>query len=425
MASLNLRNTLLRPLTNSEIDANFTNINDEVATKLNSSSYTASDVLSKLLTVDVNDSGINATTLNGVTFASTNTVSTLVQRDASGNFAAGAITGTSFTSTGTISASGQTLTIGTVDATTVNATTFNGNLYLGTTNSITFEGSADDTYETTLTVTNPTVDRTITFPDTTGTVITTGDSATVTNTMLAGSIANSKLANSSITIDGNSVSLGGSVTIAGSDITWTGAQTFRDNRFTITDNTTTSKALVFELSGITTSTTRTLTIPDESGTIATQTYVSNSLTTLVAPGVIVYFATSAAPTGWLKCNGAAISRSTYSNLFAAIAEIWGAGDGLSTFNIPDLRGEFVRVWDDSKGTDAGRIFGSSQSQATDAVYNVESLTTTASSTITIPTDGTFSSYVSTGSGTGRGIRFKRGGQETRPRNVALLACIKI
>lgn len=81
-----------RPLTNAEIDGNFQTIEDALDTKLDTTSYTASDVLTKLLTVDVNDSGINATTLNGITFASTNTVSTLVQRDSSGNFSAGTIT---------------------------------------------------------------------------------------------------------------------------------------------------------------------------------------------------------------------------------------------------------------------------------------------------------------------------------------------
>jgi hypothetical protein len=80
------------PLTNAEIDDNFQFIEDELDTKLDSASYTASDVLTKLLTVDINGSGINATTLNGITFASANTVSTLVQRDSSGNFSAGTIT---------------------------------------------------------------------------------------------------------------------------------------------------------------------------------------------------------------------------------------------------------------------------------------------------------------------------------------------
>jgi hypothetical protein len=81
---------------------------------------------------------------------------------------------------------------------------------------IIFEGSTADSYETTLTVVDPTDDRTITFPNVTGTVITSGDTGTVTNTMLAGSIANDKLTNSSVTINGSSVSLGGSTTITAS-----------------------------------------------------------------------------------------------------------------------------------------------------------------------------------------------------------------
>lgn len=55
---------------------------------------------------------------------------------------------------------------------------------------------------------------TLTIPAVTGNIVTTGDTGTVTNTMLAGSIANAKLANSSITINGSSVSLGGSLTLA-------------------------------------------------------------------------------------------------------------------------------------------------------------------------------------------------------------------
>jgi hypothetical protein len=70
--------------------------------------------------------------------------------------------------------------------------------------SIVFEGSSADANETTLTVTNPTADRTITLPDVTGTVITTGDSGTVTNAMLQ---------NSSITINGTATALGGSINI--------------------------------------------------------------------------------------------------------------------------------------------------------------------------------------------------------------------
>ena len=81
--------------------------------------------------------------------------------------------------------------------------------------SVVFEGATDNEFETTLLVTDPTADRTITIPNITGTLITSGDTGTVTNTMLAGSIANDKLSNSAITINGSAVSLGGSITLAG------------------------------------------------------------------------------------------------------------------------------------------------------------------------------------------------------------------
>lgn len=81
---------------------------------------------------------------------------------------------------------------------------------------------------------------------------------------------------------------------------------------------------------------------------------------IVPPGAVMYFARNTAPPGWLKCNGAAISRTAYSKLFAAIGTAFGAGDGFTTFNLPDLRGEFVRGWDDGRGVDGGRAFGSFQ-----------------------------------------------------------------
>lgn len=56
-------------------------------------------------------------------------------------------------------------------------------------------------------------------------------------------------------------------------------------------------------------------------------------------GEIKDYAGAAAPNGWLLCNGAEVSRSTYSNLFAVIGEAFGAGDGAATFLLPDLRGK--------------------------------------------------------------------------------------
>lgn len=76
------------------------------------------------------------------------------------------------------------------------------------------------------------------------------------------------------------------------------------------------------------------------------------------PGQMSFFARSAPPSGWLKCNGAAVSRTTYAALFAAIGITFGSGDGTTTFNVPDTRGEFLRVLDDGRGVDAGRTIGS-------------------------------------------------------------------
>jgi hypothetical protein len=248
------------PLTNAEIDTNFSNLNTEIATKLNTSSYTAADVLSKLVTVDGTGSNLDADLLDGLNAVSGATGASIVSRDSSGNFSSNAITATQLNS---------------------------GNLYLGAAGTIVFEGSTDNTAETTLTVTDPTVDRTITLPNVSGTVITTGDTGSVTNTMLAGSIANDKLANNSITIDGTTIALGASGSITAADLTWSGTQTFIDNKLLVVDNVDTSKKLALQISNIATSTTRTLTAPDESGTIATREYVAGgagagSFTTLSA-----------------------------------------------------------------------------------------------------------------------------------------------
>lgn len=78
-------------------------------------------------------------------------------------------------------------------------------------------------------------------------------------------------------------------------------------------------------------------------------------------GTVQYFANTTPPNGYLECNGAAVSRTTYAELFAAIGTTYGAGNGTTTFNLPDLRGEFIRSFDNGKGTDAGRVMGTWQS----------------------------------------------------------------
>lgn len=58
-------------------------------------------------------------------------------------------------------------------------------------------------------------------------------------------------------------------------------------------------------------------------------------------GSIKAWAGAAVPAGWLDCNGAAVSRSTYAALFAEIGTAYGAGDGSTTFNLPDFRGRSI------------------------------------------------------------------------------------
>lgn len=81
----------------------------------------------------------------------------------------------------------------------------------------------------------------------------------------------------------------------------------------------------------------------------------------VPAGSLLPSASTTPPRGYLKCNGQAVSRSTYARLFRAIGTTFGVGNGTTTFNLPDLRGEFIRGFDDGRGVDPGRVFGSRQS----------------------------------------------------------------
>jgi microcystin-dependent protein len=139
----------------------------------------------------------------------------------------------------------------------------------------------------------------------------------------------------------------------------------------------------------------------------------------IAPsGEICWFAMNTAPTGFLKANGAAVSRTTYAALFAAIGTTFGIGDGSTTFNVPELRGEFIRNWDDSRGVDTGRTFGSAQAQDLQPhTHTVSGFQPTGSFTQTGA-----SVVLAAGGST---VTTSTGTTETRPRNVALLACIRI
>jgi len=77
-------------------------------------------------------------------------------------------------------------------------------------------------------------------------------------------------------------------------------------------------------------------------------------------GSIHWMAGSTVPAGYLKANGENVSRTTYARLYSVIGTTYGVGDDSTTFTLPDLRGEFVRSWDDGRGVDSERILGSAQ-----------------------------------------------------------------
>lgn len=137
----------------------------------------------------------------------------------------------------------------------------------------------------------------------------------------------------------------------------------------------------------------------------------------IEAGTVAAFGMDTPPSGWLVADGAAISRLLYSALFNKIGDTFGPGDGATTFNIPDLRGEFLRGTDAQRGVDPGRVFGSSQSD--------EFRSHTHSLTFSGGSGNQFDPYLQTGSylKTSR-TTDSAGGSETRPRNVALQFCIK-
>lgn len=138
-------------------------------------------------------------------------------------------------------------------------------------------------------------------------------------------------------------------------------------------------------------------------------------------GKVAYFARSTAPAGWLKVNGASLSKAAYANLFAAIGYTFG-GSG-DAFNLPDLRGEFIRGFDDGRGVDTGRSFGSYQAESTKATIKgyqcdyVGTGYTSTGNTLLVTRTGT-----AVGGSTPNDISI--GNNSLAVRNIALLACIK-
>lgn len=156
---------------------------------------------------------------------------------------------------------------------------------------------------------------------------------------------------------------------------------------------------------------------------------------LVPTGAVMPFAMNSAPTGWLASDGSAVSRATYAALFAAIGTLYGVGDGSTTFNLPDLRASFVRGAG-SDGVATAGTFGAKQAEDYKSHNHAASdsghaHTTTAGAgavySASAPySSGTAPSYTGTSTSVGYATITvaNSGGTETRPRNIAMLYCIK-
>ncbi|WP_404425677.1 phage tail protein [Thalassospira australica] len=139
-------------------------------------------------------------------------------------------------------------------------------------------------------------------------------------------------------------------------------------------------------------------------------------------GSVTAFAMPTPPEGWLVCDGSAVSRTDYADLYAAIGTVWGDGDQIATFNLPDLRGEFIRGFDAGRGVDVDRVFASGQIGEVEAHSHSNN-----GQTGPINSHGDLYPYrvAIAGSGTfAAGKTGDFGGSETRPRNIAMTYAIK-
>jgi microcystin-dependent protein len=95
----------------------------------------------------------------------------------------------------------------------------------------------------------------------------------------------------------------------------------------------------------------------------------NSFDYILPPGVIMPYAANSIPAGWLLCDGGAVSRTTYANLYALVGDAYGPGDGVNTFNVPDLRGIFPR----GAGTNANATIVAGGSAGSVGTYQDDAL----------------------------------------------------
>ena len=139
-------------------------------------------------------------------------------------------------------------------------------------------------------------------------------------------------------------------------------------------------------------------------------------------GSIIPWSSQVIPNGWIECNGQYLNRIDFPELFDKIGEQYNAGDGVETFGIPDLRGEFIRGWDNSRGVDYGRQFATFQ--ADELRSHTHSVNESGDD---VSSDGKYIDSIATNNSKqpiNSNVVNHTGGNETRPRNIALIYIIK-
>jgi microcystin-dependent protein len=146
-------------------------------------------------------------------------------------------------------------------------------------------------------------------------------------------------------------------------------------------------------------------------------------------GTVLTWPTGTVPSGYLECNGSAISRTTYATLFGVISDDYGVGDGETTFNLPDYRGEFLRGWDHAAANDPDAATRTDRGDGTigDYVGTKQAEGLKAHSHVILSNGDGSGTYRYTGNTKYNGddvSTASTGGNETRPRNVNVMYCIK-
>lgn len=156
-------------------------------------------------------------------------------------------------------------------------------------------------------------------------------------------------------------------------------------------------------------------------------------------GEIKMKASETVPPGWLECNGAEVSRITYARLFADIGTIWGAGNGVSTFNLPTTSGLFPRGWDHGAGRDPdaasrtdkdGVVVGDHVGTFQDDEFEDHSHASAwagSDGRFGAAPDGAAAYYdrtSSAGTAASGSLSGNAGGAETRPRNFSVMFIIR-